>query len=264
MTRVLYIDDESALLTLTQIYLKEEADLDVEISSSAEEGLAMLKASAFDAIISDYDMPDMDGIEFLKHVREYDLSIPFIVFTGKGREEVAIEALNNGADFYIQKGGEPRTLFAELANAIRHLVRRSNAERNATLTEQQLKVFLDSLSDLAFIKGPDMALLYANTAYMNYLGLSSIEEIIGKTDDQVLPAKLFHMCRISDEQVLHKNQPVSTQEIFDGRIYHVQKFPLPFPNGMTGVGGIIRDVTDVAHLVDHPENRLPGKNSQLP
>ena len=245
MTRVLYIDDESALLTLTQIYLKEEAGLDVEISSSAQEGLAMLKASTFDAIISDYDMPDMDGIEFLKLVREYDISIPFIVFTGKGREEVAIEALNNGADFYLQKGGEPRTLFTELANAIRHLVRRSDAEKNVTLTKQHLQVFLDSLSDFAFIKGPDMSLLYINTALKNYLGLSSTDDAIGKTTDQLLPAELADACRVTDEQVISQKKPVSMQETANGKIFQVQKFPLPFSNGETGVGGIVRDVSDL-------------------
>lgn len=254
MTRVLYIDDESALLTLTQIYLKEEAGLDVEISSSPEEGLAMLKASRFDAIISDYDMPDMDGIEFLKMVREYDSSIPFIVFTGKGREEVAIEALNNGADFYLQKGGDPRTLFTELAHAIRHLVRRSDAEKNVTLTKQHLQVFLDSLSDFAFIKGPDMTLLYVNTAFKKYLGLSTTDDAIGKTTDQLLPAELADACRVSDEQVLSQKQTVSVQVTCSGKIFQVQKFPLPFSNGETGVGGIIRDVTDIARKPVQPED----------
>ena len=136
MTRILYIDDEKVLLTLTQIYLREEADLDVDIADSAEEGLQKLKNESFDAVISDYDMPDMDGIELLKCVRSENPSIPFIIFTGKGREEVVIEALNNGADFYLQKGGDPKPLFTELANAVRHLVRRSKAEDNAIRNEK--------------------------------------------------------------------------------------------------------------------------------
>ncbi len=131
MTRVLYIDDEETLLTLTRIYLKEEAGLDVEIAASAKEGLSRLRSESFDAIISDYDMPDMDGIELLKCVRHENPNIPFIIFTGKGREEVVIDALNNGADFYLQKGGDPRPLFTELAHAVRHLVRRNQAEDSA-------------------------------------------------------------------------------------------------------------------------------------
>ncbi|OQA59304.1 MAG: osmolarity response regulator [Euryarchaeota archaeon ADurb.Bin294] len=146
MTRVLYIDDEITLLTLTQIYLKEEANLDVEVAASAEEGLKLLRSESFDAIISDYDMPDMDGIELLKCVRKENPTIPFIVFTGKGREEIVIEALNYGADFYLQKGGDPKPLFTELANAIRHLVRRSQAEDSAVQHMQYWKNVQESIS----------------------------------------------------------------------------------------------------------------------
>ncbi|MBP9009516.1 MAG: response regulator [Methanospirillum sp.] len=146
MTRVLYIDDEKTLLTLTQIYLREEANLDVEIAASAEEGLVLLRNESFDAIISDYDMPDMDGIELLKCVRKENPTIPFIVFTGKGREEIVIEALNYGADFYLQKGGDPKPLFTELANAIRHLVRRSKAEDSAVQHMQYWKNVQESIN----------------------------------------------------------------------------------------------------------------------
>ncbi|NLV28310.1 MAG: response regulator [Methanomicrobiales archaeon] len=138
MTRILYIDDETSLLTLTQIYLKEAADLDIEVADSAEEGLEKLRTGSFDAIISDYDMPDIDGIELLKLVRTENSSIPFIIFTGKGREEVVIEALNNGADFYLQKGGDPKPLFTELAHAVHHLVRRYRAENEAIRNENYM------------------------------------------------------------------------------------------------------------------------------
>ena len=59
--------------------------------------------SHYDAIICDYQMPEMNGIDLLKMVRAGGNKIPFIMFTGRGREEVLIEALNSGADFYLQK-----------------------------------------------------------------------------------------------------------------------------------------------------------------
>jgi CheY-like chemotaxis protein len=242
MTRVLYIDDESALLTLTQIYLKEEAGLDIEIAQSAEEGLILLKKSPFDAIISDYDMPDIDGIEFLKQVREYDLSIPFIFFTGKGREEVAIEALNCGADFYIQKGGDPKTIFTELANAISHLVRRSRAEKNAIQNEQQLKIFLNSLPDLAFIKGPDLKYQFVNSAYLKFLSLSSDDSVQGKTDEEILPAHMMDFFRGFEVDVFRQKTTLSYEKQIKNKKYHILLFPLPFPIGTTGIGGVIREI----------------------
>ncbi|MFA6673443.1 MAG: PAS domain S-box protein, partial [Methanoculleus sp.] len=64
--------------------------------------------------------------------------MPFIIFTGRGREEVAIEALNNGADFYLQKGGDPKTQFSELANAVRQLAGRRRAEAAFRKSEEML------------------------------------------------------------------------------------------------------------------------------
>jgi len=83
----------------------------------------MTPSTTYDAIVSDYQMPEMDGIEFLKTVRGSGSDMPFIIFTGKGREDVVIEAINNGADFYLQKGGNPKAQFAELSHKIKHAVR---------------------------------------------------------------------------------------------------------------------------------------------
>ena len=73
---------------------------------------------SYDAIVSDYQMPGMDGIGFLKEVRSSGNTVPFILFTGRGREEVVIQALNEGANFYLQKGGDPIAQFAELSHKI--------------------------------------------------------------------------------------------------------------------------------------------------
>ncbi|MFA7695287.1 MAG: response regulator, partial [Methanoregula sp.] len=111
---VLYVDDEPALLDLAPLYLERSGSLSIATTDSAKKALDMLKEQSFDAIISDYQMPGMDGIGFLKKIREQFDGIPFILFTGKGREEIVIEALNSGADSYLQKGGDPKAQFAEL------------------------------------------------------------------------------------------------------------------------------------------------------
>ena len=72
-------------------------------------------------------MPGMDGITFLKHVHTEFGDIPFIIFTGKGREDVVIAALNNGADYYLNKGIDPRSQFDELAQNMKRVVKRRQA-----------------------------------------------------------------------------------------------------------------------------------------
>jgi CheY-like chemotaxis protein len=104
---VLYVDDESALLDIGKLYLERSGDFTVAIATSAPEAIRILGQERFDTIVSDCQMPEMDGIEFLKHLKSGGNTTPFILFTGKGREDVVIKAFNAGADGYLQKGGEP-------------------------------------------------------------------------------------------------------------------------------------------------------------
>ena len=112
--------------------------------------LTLLNSKNYDAIISDYQMPEMDGIEFLKRVRTSGNTIPFILFTGKGREEVVIQAINEGADFYLQKGGEPKSQFAELAHKIRQAVHQRRAEASIHDLERREADILNFLPDATF------------------------------------------------------------------------------------------------------------------
>lgn len=116
--RVLHLDDEPVILDITRLYLQKNDSIWVESVNTAEEAFRLLSSFRYDAIISDYEMPEIDGIEFLAEIRKKGLDMPFILFTGKGREEVVIRAFNIGATFYLQKGGEPRAQFTELAQKV--------------------------------------------------------------------------------------------------------------------------------------------------
>ena len=83
MISVLYVDDEPDLLDIGRIFLEESGEFRVGTSTSALEALDTSSVLLYDAIISDYQMPGMDGIAFLKAVRERFGNIPFILFTGR-------------------------------------------------------------------------------------------------------------------------------------------------------------------------------------
>lgn len=129
---ILYVDDDPDLLSIGRRFLERLGSYRVESAQSALEALAHLKRSSVDLVLSDYQMPDMDGITFLKEIRSSYGDLPFILFTGRGREEVVIEALNSGADFYLQKGGDPRSQFVELDYTIRQAVTRRRVLRQAS------------------------------------------------------------------------------------------------------------------------------------
>jgi len=141
---VLYVDDEEVLLDLAKDFLERLDAFVVKRASSVSEALPLLAATSYDVIVSDYQMPETNGIEFLKLIRTSYPDIPFILFTGKGREEVVIEAINNGAAFYIQKGGDAKAQFTELAHKIRQAVSQARAEetllKNFIALQQQERV----------------------------------------------------------------------------------------------------------------------------
>jgi PAS domain S-box-containing protein len=125
---LLLVDDEPALLEIGQLFLERIPGITVTTADSAESALRRLEQGRFDAVVSDYQMPGMDGITFLQEVRGRSWTLPFILFTGKGREDVVIKALNSGADYYLQKGGDPRSLYAELAHKVKRSVEQRRAE----------------------------------------------------------------------------------------------------------------------------------------
>jgi PAS domain S-box-containing protein len=145
MYSVLYVDDEDSLLELCRIFLEKTGDFHIDIARSAQEALEKMLDISYDAIVSDYQMPEMDGIEFLKEIRSRSGDIPFILFTGRGREQIVIEAINNGADFYLQKGGDPGSQFAELAHKIRKAVERKKAIDALRKNDEQLKLLRESV-----------------------------------------------------------------------------------------------------------------------
>lgn len=139
--KVLYVDDDPGLLDLTKTYLERSRPIRVETQPTAESALSRLEAESFDGVLSDYQMPDLDGLEFLDRIRNtLELNIPFIIFTGRGREEVAIDALNLGANRYLQKGGDPKTQFDILADAIEQEVKHHRAELRAQEYQERLEL----------------------------------------------------------------------------------------------------------------------------
>ncbi len=143
MIRILYVDDEEALLEITKAYLERSGGIWVDVISSGVEADHILSQKCYDVIVADYQMPEMSGIDLLKSIRARRDPTPFILFTGKGREEVVIEALNAGADFYLQKGGEAKAQFTELESKIRVAVKRVKAEDEVEIERAKAQKYLD-------------------------------------------------------------------------------------------------------------------------
>ena len=179
MISLLYVDDEQDLLNIGKLFLERGGDFSVTTTTSPEEMLRYLAGGSYDAIISDYQMPGMDGIELLKRVRGMGLAIPFILFTGKGREEVVIEAINNGADFYLQKGGDAKSQFAELRHKILAALERRRAVDALRDSEQRLADIINFLPDATFAINIEGLVIAWNKAIETMTGIPAAE-MLGK------------------------------------------------------------------------------------
>ncbi|MFW5953475.1 MAG: response regulator [Candidatus Natronoplasma sp.] len=128
---VLFVDDESDILKQGKIYMERaDENLKVITEESPSRALELTKEKDFDIVISDYEMEEMTGIDLLKKVREEDEEILFVMLTAKGDVDIAIEALNLGADKYFKKTKSPREQFRELAEVIETLVSKKYSKKS--------------------------------------------------------------------------------------------------------------------------------------
>ncbi len=207
MFSILYVDDELALLEIGKLFLEQRGLFSVDTVTSASDALQVIAGKRYDAIISDYQMPEMDGIEFLKQVRSSGNTIPFIIFTGRGREEIVIQALNEGADFYLQKGGEPVSQFAELEHKVHMAVMQRKAEASIRNHERREADIINFLPDATFAIDTNGVVIAWNRAMEMMTGVKSTE-ILGK-DDYEYAIPFYHERRPILINLVLKDDPVT-------------------------------------------------------
>jgi len=174
--RILHVDDDSSLREIFKLILMDlDSSFEIDQACCVDEGLSKLAIGCYDVVVSDYEMPQKDGLQFLTELREQKNNIPFILFTGKGREEVAIKALNLGADGYHNKQGSPETVYGELAYGIRASFRRKNAEKLLKSSQEELKAIVLNAPLGIATSNSKMLFLSANEAFCRITGYSEDE-----------------------------------------------------------------------------------------
>ena len=168
--RVLDVDDDESFASLVARSLATEtSEFSVTTETSVSAGLARLREEEFDCVVSDYELPDRDGIEFLQQIRAEFGHLPFVLYTGRGSEDVAGEAISAGVTDYIQKG-TGTTQFDVLANRIENAVAQYRAERAAERTERQYHRLIEESTNVIGIVDTDGTFQYLSPAVKQVLG----------------------------------------------------------------------------------------------
>ena len=251
--RVLHVDDEPGLADLARTFLEESDDrITVRTAADAAEGMAALSDSRVDCVVSDYDMPGRNGIEFLERVREAHPELPFILYTGKGSEEVAGEAISKGVTDYLQKSTGTEQ-YSILANRIANAVEKRRAQRETRTVRRRFEAVLENTTTPMFMKDDRDEYLFVNRAYRELFGLEDAD-VVGRTDAELLPDDVAEELRAGDAAVIDRGESVEVEERIptdDGeRVFLTTKMPIhdvgtrSDPDDPVAVFGVGTDITD--------------------
>ena len=279
MFKVMYVDDEPALLELGKIFLEQSGHLQVDTVSSVELALEKLQREKYDGIISDYQMPGKDGLQFLKYIRSRNLDLPFILFTGLGREEIVIEALNSGADFYLQKGGEHKSQFVELEHKIKNAIDRRRTQDRLSESEQRMAGIINFLPDATFAINLDKKVIAWNKTLEMMTGVLA-DAVLGTSGyattphgeeekkpplvdfvlnkDKELEKKYPYVHRQGDKIISETYMP----GLYGGKGAHVWRVASPLYDSRGNMIGAIEALRDITQRKE-AEEELQRKNEEL-
>ncbi len=265
---VLHVDDDPSVLDLTSAFLDRElGDVSVATETSPEEALSRLESGGFDCVVSDYDMPGMDGLELFEAIREDHPLVPFVLYTGKGSEEIASQAVNAGVTGYFQKGGpdQQRRLANRVEQAAEDYHTRIEAERYSTV--------LRALEYPIYVVDETGVFSYVNDAMVEMTGYER-EEIIGSPTDIIKDEAAVEEAENQLGSILSDEGPDTTQ--FPVDIQPKAGEPIPCQDHMAvlpyegeefrGSVGILRNTCSEARReaeLERREAELERQNDRL-
>ena len=142
--------------------------------------------------------------------------------------------------FFVVQDAQGRTVKTRGVN--QDITAYKRAEEILQASEARYRTFIEATSDLVFLKDEAFRYLISNGANNAFLGQSEAN-VIGRTDFDLMPRAIADRCRASDQAALDKGICITSEEAVEEKTYQTLKFPVPLPNGRTGVGGYVRDIT---------------------
>lgn len=241
---VLHVDDDSSVLDLIGSFLDAEMEgIEITAVSDPTEVTGRLREKTFHCVISDYDMPTCDGLELLDDVREQNPDLPFILYTGKGSEEIAAEAINAGVTGYLQKGGPDQ--IRRLGNRVKHAA----AEYRTRIESERYSTVLRALDYPVYVVNSNAEFEYVNQAFVELVGYDR-ERIIGSSPGLIKTEEGVETADQILAEIVSSDGPDREKFRVDIRTAAGDVVPcydhmaaLPFDSEFRGSVGILKDAT---------------------
>jgi PAS domain S-box-containing protein len=203
--RVLHVDDDPSILDLTAAFLGQELDdVSVATETAPDAALERVESEWFDCVISDYDMPEQDGLELFEAIREEQPLVPVLLYTGKGSEEIASQAVNAGVTGYFQKGGPDQQ--RRLANR----VRQAASEYHTRIEADRYSTVLRALDYPIYVVDETGKFSYVNDAMLEMTGHDR-DEIIGESTALIKDEKAVQKAESELGSILSSEAPDTSQ-----------------------------------------------------
>jgi PAS domain S-box-containing protein len=233
---VLVVDDSDFFASLAADQLRKNHEMTTATAPSGDQALTELSGLDADIVVSDYDMPEMDGLAFYERVAEEYPRLPFILLTGRSDDDIASEAIGAGIDDYLQKEAvAERNDFEVLANRIENVVSQQKAR-------QKYELVVDNTPENIAQIGRDGTILAANEPLADTVE-TSVSELVGEAVDDVLPDEIANRWRAYGDDALATGERVSFESSYDGQHFHTFAVPVSIGGDSDTVQIISRDIT---------------------
>ncbi len=248
---ILLVEDNPGDVALLKVLLSDECGdhVSIDTASRVSEAITKLDAGGVDVVLLDLTLPDAQGLEALVHLAPHAHRVPVIVQTGLDDDDLAVKAMQLGAQDYINKGKPDGRL---LVRRIRQAIERTRTARELAEQRRRMNALLENIPDRVYFKTREGAFIQVNPALARLYGFEDPAQVIGKTDADFFSPEHARQARADEEKVLATGTPIvgkMEKETFaDGRTTWAltTKMALKDEAGVVvGTFGVSRDITDL-------------------
>jgi len=250
--RTLVVDDSEFFADMTAETLTQEHDMEAVSVHSGSAAAELLADEEFDCVVSDYEMPEMDGLELLSTVRDEDPSLPFILLTGRGDEETASKAIQAGvADYLLKLEVVEDKQYGRLANRIESVVEQDRTRKKFE------SLVANSPDGIAHVTAKGV-LLSANPSLAERLETTP-EALSGQRLTDVMDTETARRRVAAIRKAVDEGETVETTDSLNGRHYQNQFVPVESHRERSTVQFVSRDITERVER----EQELKRQNDRL-